>query len=121
MGVSAGGQAPNGIVDNRKNNKRSIQNKQDTNIPYIPPDQYLCPFCKNVPELVNIHSDNYYVEFKCKKHGNITLKLKEYFEKLNKSKFIYYNYECSSCKKIQKNSPIKFNSTNFAHENPELP
>ena len=71
--MGAGGQAPNDIVDNRKTNKRSIQNKQDTNIPYIPPDQYLCPYCKNIPELVNIHSDNYYVEFKCKKHGNITL------------------------------------------------
>ena len=104
MGVSAGGQAPNNIVDNRKTNKRSIQNRQDTNIPYIPPDQYLCPDCKNIPELVNIHSDNYYVEFKCKKDGNITLKLKEYFEKLNNSEFIYYNYECSGCKKIQKNS-----------------
>ena len=67
-----------------------------------PNDQYLCPFCENVPELVNIFTDNGYVEFKCKEHGNILLTVKQYFEKMNNSEFNYLNFKCSNCPKIQK-------------------
>ena len=32
----------------------------------IPKDQYLCPLCGDIPQLKNIHTDNGFIEFKCK-------------------------------------------------------
>ena len=68
----------------------------------IPNDQYLCPNCKNVPELVNIFTANGFIELKCKDHGSMILKVKEYFKNLENSENIYYNFHCSNCNKIQK-------------------
>ena len=76
-----------------------------SNDPYnfsIPNDQYLCPECKNVPELTNIYTDIGYIEFKCKVHEPITLTVKEYFEKFKSSEFNYYNFKCKNCNKLQK-------------------
>ena len=58
----------------------------------IPNDQYLCPNCKNVPELVNIFTANGFIELKCKDHGSMILKVKEYFKNLENSENIYYIY-----------------------------
>ena len=66
-----------------------------------PTDQYLCPMCRNVPELVNIFTDIGSVEFKCKEHGTIILTVKQYFEKMRNSEFTYYNFRCSNCRQIQ--------------------
>ena len=86
-----------------KANKRDISNNRANQEIILPGnDQYLCPMCKNVPELVNVFTNNGYVEFKCKDHGNIILTVQQYFDKLNDSEFYYYNFKCSSCNKIQK-------------------
>ena len=86
-----------------KSQKSNISNSQASETIILPGnDQYLCPMCKNVPELVNIFTDNGYVEFKCKDHGNIILTVQQYFEKLNDSEFSYYNFKCSNCNKIQR-------------------
>ena len=80
--------------------KRNISNDQAFVLPGN--DQYLCPMCRNVPELVNVFTDNGYVEFKCKDHGNIILTVQQYFEKLNDSEFAYFNFKCSECNIIQR-------------------
>lgn len=66
-----------------------------------PNDQYLCPLCKNVPELVNIFTETGSVEFKCKDHGTIILTVNQYFEKMRNSEFTYYNFKCSNCHIVQ--------------------
>ena len=95
--MGAGGNSPS------KAKKRDITNNQASQVTILPGnDQYLCPMCKNVPELVNVFTNNGYVEFKCKDHGNIILTVQQYFEKLNDSEFYYYNFKCPNCNKIQK-------------------
>ena len=66
-------------------------------------DQYLCPMCKKVPELTNIFTDNGCIELKCKEHGTNILTVKQYFDKLKDSEFLYFNFKCKNCHKIQKN------------------
>ena len=69
----------------------------------LPKDQYVCPFCGDIPELLNIHTDNGYVEFRCKKDKDFLISVQDYFKKLSESNFTYYNIKCSDCNKIQKN------------------
>ena len=58
--------------------KRDVTNNQASKVTILPGnDQYLCPMCKNVPELVNVFTNNGYVEFKCKDHGNIILTVQQ--------------------------------------------
>jgi Leucine-rich repeat (LRR) protein len=68
----------------------------------LPKDQYLCPFCGDIPELLNIHTDNGYVEFRCKKDKEFLISVQDYFKKLSESNFTYYNIKCSNCNKEQK-------------------
>ena len=82
---------------NAKTDKES-ENAYDS----IPKDQYLCPFCGEIPELLNIHTDNGYVEFRCKKDKDYLISVKDYFNKLSESKFTYYNTQCDNCNKFQK-------------------
>ena len=68
----------------------------------IPNDQYLCQYCGQVPELVNIHVDNGTVEFKCR--CNIDeeqiLPIERFFQILKSN--TYYNTNCCLCQKLQK-------------------
>ena len=69
----------------------------------LPKDQYLCPFCGDIPELLNIHTDNGYIEFRCKKDKDYLISVQDYFKKLSESNFTYYNIKCYNCKKLQIN------------------
>ena len=73
----------------------------------LPKDQYLCPFCGDIPELLNIHTDNGCVEFRCKKDKDFLISVQDYFKKLSESNFTYYNIKCSNCNKEQKSCPKK--------------
>ena len=66
----------------------------------IPNDQYLCPKCDAIPQLINVHTDNGYLEFKCIKHGEIFIKVDNYLEKMKDSK-TYYKERCCQCRKLQ--------------------
>jgi len=67
----------------------------------LPKDQYLCPFCGEIPELLNIHSDNGYVEFRCKKDKDYLISVQDYLTKLSDSEFTYYKTKCDDCNKLQ--------------------
>ena len=69
----------------------------------LPKDQYLCPFCGDIPELLNIHTDNGCVEFRCKKDKDYLISVQDYFKKLSESNFTYYKIKCYNCKKLQIN------------------
>ena len=69
----------------------------------IPKDQFVCHACGEIPELLNIHTDNGCIEFKCKTDGALLLTIDQYFKKLSESNFTYYKTKCCKCNKIQKN------------------
>ena len=68
----------------------------------LPSNQYLCPYCGSIPELLNIFTDNGCIEFKCKCKGEMPFKVKDYFDLLSESKFTYLNTRCIICNEIQK-------------------
>ena len=74
----------------------------------IPDDQYLCPSCDKVPEILNIHADNGYIELKCKYHGKIYLTLQDYYLKMEKNSFTYFKTKCFNCNKEQKSKDNMF-------------
>ena len=68
----------------------------------IPKNQYLCPYCGSIPELVNIFTDNGCIEFKCKCKEELPFKVDDYFKELSESKYTYFNTYCSNCNRVQK-------------------
>jgi hypothetical protein len=82
--------------ENNNTSGRNISNK-------IPLDQYICPECGKVPELISFYSDNGLIQFKCKDKEHQLMKVEDYMVALNNSKFNYFNdsCSCSTCKKIQ--------------------
>ena len=80
--------------ENNNTSGRNISNK-------IPLDQYICPECGKVPVLISFYSDNGIIQFKCKDKEHKIMKVEDYIDALNNSKFNYFNDSCSKCKKIQ--------------------
>ena len=75
-------------------------------------DSYCCPYCSNLPEILNFNEGNGTIKFKCKKHGEKTLDIQEYLEnmqrfvsvselntknKCNQHKNESYIYFCLTC------------------------
>ena len=61
----------------------------------IPFDEFLCPKCEYVPEIIKVHSDNNKIEIKCKKCGTTEIDINEYYTSTKNSHFQYYKIECS--------------------------
>ena len=74
----------------------------------VPDDQYLCPLCERVPEILNVHTDNGHIELKCKYHGIIDTTIQEYFTKMKNSLFTYFKTKCYNCNKTQDNNRNMF-------------
>ena len=89
-------------LDNKKINKHNIKNiREKESNDLIPPDQYFCPKCGEIPELVNIYTDIGMIILKCREHEN-KWNIEQYFEELPLSKYNYYNTKCCKCNNIQK-------------------
>ena len=67
----------------------------------VPEDQYLCPKCDRIPEILNVHTDNGHLELRCSYHGLIDMTIKEYYKQLKNSMFTYYKIKCANCNKVQ--------------------
>ena len=65
----------------------------------LPFDQYLCPECKEIPEIVNIDYDNdYLISYMCKNNSQYKqIPIIDYFK--NESNFLYINEVCGKDKK----------------------
>ena len=74
----------------------------------IPDDQYLCPKCEAIPEILSIHTDNGHLELKCKYHGVIDLTIEEYSEIMKNHIGNYYKSKCYNCHKEQKSKENMF-------------
>ena len=68
-------------------------------------EELLCPKCGKVLEILNVHTDNGYIDLKCKSHGKISMKIKKYKEELDKSVF---KPKCSICQNSQKDKEIYY-------------
>ena len=59
----------------------------------LPNDQYVCPKCSKVPEIIGVDYENdYSITLKCEEHGNMIKPIIEYFKE--ESKFLYINEIC---------------------------
>ena len=69
----------------------------------LPNDQYVCPECKEVPEILNIdYEDDYNIELKCQEHKEMKLPIETYFKK--EEKHLYISEICGKDRKtIQRN------------------
>ena len=67
----------------------------------IPQDQFLCPKCERIPEILNVHCDNGHIELKCKYHGVQDSAIYDYGKILKDSMYTYFNTKCYNCNKIQ--------------------
>lgn len=45
-------------------------------------DSYSCPYCSSLPEILNFNEINSTIKFKCKKHGENTLLIQDYLDKM---------------------------------------
>ena len=98
-----------------------IKNEANSNTPkiishsignHIPRyDTYSCPYCSVLPEILYFNEINNSIKFKCKKHGENTLLIQDYLDKMinwvniseikSKNKCInhndIYSYYCKNC------------------------
>jgi Leucine-rich repeat (LRR) protein len=79
-------------------------------------EEILCSKCGDVPEILNIHTDNSKIELKCKTCGIYEIKIDDYYNILSENKFreckkcrssknnLYYCYQCmhNICEKCKK-------------------
>lgn len=107
-------------------------------------DAYSCPYCSTLPEILNFNEINSTVKFRCKKHGENTLFIQEYLEKMinwvniseikSKNKCSIHNdvysFYCKNCeenicqkclKETQKHdNHIKYNISNLSPSKREI-
>ena len=90
----------------KENEKIPVKGEIDIN--EIPNDQFLCPKCKRVPEILNIDFDEGYIYFKCKTDGIIPKSISDYYKAIKNSPFNYFQTECQNCKNKQGNQDNMF-------------
>ena len=57
-------------------------------------ESFLCIKCGKIPEILNIHTDNCKIEFKCKNCGIYEVLIDDYFDSLSKNKYFKKCYYC---------------------------
>ena len=85
-------------------NEEILEKRKDFN--KIPDDEFICPECDLVPEVLNIHSDNGKIDFLCSKCGEKGISFNDYNSKINTSKYNYFNFVCGKCGETSKNNEI---------------
>jgi len=71
----------------------------------VPEDQFLCPICQRlIPEIINIHTDNKKIEFKCQKCSEREFLSFFYEKELLNSQYKYLNEKCNYCKNNAQNN-----------------
>ena len=89
-------------------NSNNLGDTANVDLKGIPDDQYLCPKCEKIPEILNIHADNGYLELKCKVHGVIDLAMEDYYKNMKNNLSTYSKTKCFNCNKEQNNEKEMF-------------
>ena len=71
----------------------------------ISKNQYFCPKCNRIPEILNIHSDSGHIELFCKIHGEIDLTVENYLKIMQKK---FSDIICNNCAEKQKSKEEGF-------------
>ena len=74
-----------------------ISDKQIKKFKRVPDDQFTCPECEIVPEILEMHSDTGNLILYCDKHGMHHDSTTNYLNSFIKSNFTYLNLKCSVC------------------------
>ena len=72
------------IINSEENNENKNSNYFNEENSFHKFDNYCCPYCTNLPEILNFTEGNDTVKFKCKKHGENSLNIQDYLEKMEK-------------------------------------
>ena len=84
-----------GTSSSRKNkNKKSIDHENEISINLD--DGLLCSNCGEIPEILNVHTDNSKIEFCCKNCGKYEILIDEYIARLSRNNYFKI---CRSCRK----------------------
>ena len=100
----------------------SDNDSEDLDIDFqkIPDDEFICPYCEQVPEILNINIENSKIELKCKKCGINEIKIEFYFYKMENSNYNYLKTKCYFCGNTpQKKNENSENTPQNKNENSE--
>lgn len=93
---------------------KNTQNKNESELSKMRENYFCCPYCLNLPEILNFNEQSNEIKFKCKEHGEININLHECLKKStqtqedisdnssnictihNNEKIIYYCLTCDS-------------------------
>ena len=64
-------------------------------------NELLCCICGEIPEILNVHTDNCKIELKCKNCGIYEILIDEYYDELSK---IHFFRKCKICNKSDNNT-----------------
>ena len=85
-------------VDEKELTKREKGNEIDK----IPEDEFLCPLCDMIPEILEVNLDTGKLTMNCKNHGKITRFATKYIDELLNSQYTYLENKCRECNKKKK-------------------
>lgn len=94
---------------------KNISEKGEIDFKKIPEDEYLCPYCGEIPEILEIHTDNSKIKFNCIKCGIGEISIREFLESIKLKKNNYLNTKCSSCLKKKFDSEDKENNDDYLY------
>ena len=89
-------------VDEKELTKR----EEGKEIDKIPEDEFLCPKCDMIPEILEVNLDTGKLTMNCKNHGKITRFATKYIDELLNSYHTYLDNKCRYCNRKSKRSTI---------------
>ena len=87
-------------------NSNNENEKETINFDKIPKNEFICPFCDEIPEILKVHYENGKIEFKCKKYGIKEIYVLDYFSSIEKSEYNYLNFSCQEKKCLKTSRDI---------------
>ena len=86
--------------DNKELEEERIKKRLLESMKNLPEDQYVCPQCTNVPEIISINYATFEITLDCQTHGRQTIPIDQYFK--NESEYLYTNAVCDLDFRLQK-------------------
>lgn len=75
---------------------------------------YCCPFCSLLPEIIKFNEANNSLKFKCEKHGEKTMDIREYLERMSKYEYLIDFKSINKCKAHKENFTIYCKTCNVS-------
>lgn len=86
--------------DSKELQEERIKKRLLESMKNLPDDQYVCPQCTNVPEIISINYATFEITLDCPTHGRQTIPIDQYFK--NESEYMYTNAVCDLDFRLQK-------------------